>query len=368
MTSICNGPMGAAGPAGATGATGATGASVFATSLAVMSPQCATGGVLVSQSDGGAFAVCNGQQGPAGVTGAVGPTGATGATGPMGPAGAPGTPGVAGAPGTPGIAGATGAPGPAGPTGPAGPAGQVLFLDGGVVLAPGDTIQFAGFTVATYNGSLGGYPGANAKCSAEFANSFLCTTAEFDSTNTTVAPPASGAWSDYARNTTTGQRDSSSCSSSGGWNYGGTGTSGRSLNAVGWPVSALCSELKPLACCRSTSRIVFRGFTAASYTGSLGGYPGANAKCSVDFPGSFLCTTAEYDTANTTLAPPASGAWSDYARNSTTGQRDSSSCSSNGGWNYGGTGTSGRSLNPVGWPLSALCSELKPLACCSQRP
>jgi hypothetical protein len=241
----------------------------------------------------------------------------------------------------------------------------VLFLDGGVVLSPGGGPEFAGFTSTTYTGSLGGYPGAHAKCSAEFPGSFLCTNADYDQANGVVAPGALGAWVDYNRSTS-GQRDHSSCNNGAVWTWAITGTTGHSLNPVGYPTNSNCSDLKPLACCRQVSRIVFRGFTAATYTGVLGGYPGANAKCSAEFPGSFLCTTADYDLTNSPVAPGAAGAWVDYNR-STSGQRDHSSCNNAGAWTWGITGTTGHSMNALGYPTNSNCSDLKQLACCSNR-
>ncbi len=358
ISNVCNGAVGPQGPAGF---------SLSATALPALSAQCATGGVLVGLPDGGALPVCNGAQGVAGpqgltgATGAEGPRGLTGATGAAGPAG------PAGAPGAQGLTGATGATGPAGPAGPSGPAGAVLYLDGGVVLAPGASMEFAGFTATLYTGALGGYPGANAKCAAEFPGAHFCTMADFDDANPTVAPGGSGAWVDYNRSTTSGQRDHTSCQVSGAWNWGNTGASGRSMNPVGYPTSAVCNEQKPLACCRQVSRVVFRGYTSMTYTGLLGGYPGANAKCAAQFAGSFFCTMAEYDLANPTSAPGGAGAWVDYNRSATSTQRDHTSCQVSGAWNWGSTGASGRSMNPVGYPTSAACNEVKPLACCGRR-
>ncbi len=212
---------------------------------------------------------------------------------------------------------------------------------------------------------LGGYAGAHAKCSAEFPGSFLCTSSDFDDANATVAPGALGAWVDYNR-ATSGQRDHSSCSNNGAWSWGTAGVTGHSMNAVGYPTNSNCSDLKPLTCCRQVSRILFRGFTATTYTGALGGYPGANAKCSAEFPGSFLCTSAEYDLGNSPVSPGAAGAWVDYNRTAT-GQRDHSSCSNNGAWTWGAAGVTGHSMNAVGYPTNSNCSDQKPLACCSKR-
>jgi hypothetical protein len=55
--------------------------------------------------------------------------------------------------------------------------------------------SFAGYTTATYNGNLGGIPGANQKCAAEFPGSHLCSAYEFYLAYPTAAPSsANGAW------------------------------------------------------------------------------------------------------------------------------------------------------------------------------
>jgi hypothetical protein len=406
ITNLCNGLDGTIGPQGPAGPAGAQGGSVTATPLAVLSTQCATGGVLVHLPDAGTIPLCNGatgstgatglqgpvgMQGPIGLTGATGATGSTGATGLQGPVGMQGPIGLTGATGATGSIGATGLQGPVGgqgapgaagatgPQGPSGPPGSVLFLDGGVVLAPGDTLEFAGFTAVLYTGNLGGYPGANAKCNAEFAGSFLCTRPDYDQANTAVGPGGSGAWIDYARNTD-GTRSASSCylGGAGVWTYSGpavgsSGQSGSTMLPTGDYTSAICNLQKPLSCCRASSRVVFRGFTVATYTGNLGGYPGANGKCSAEYPGSFLCTRSDYDQANTPVGPPGSGAWIDYSRN-TDGTRSASSCYLGGAgvWTYSGpavgsSGQSGSMMLPTGDYTSAICNLVKPLACCAKR-
>lgn len=114
-------------------------------------------------------------------------------------------------------------------------------------------VEFAGFTAATFNGDLGGYPGANQKCQAEFAGSYFCTIPDYDGANTTALPGASGAWIDSAR-APSGARNNNSCSATGNtaWTLGTTASSGVNLNAVGsFYASTTCSFLKPLACCQS---------------------------------------------------------------------------------------------------------------------
>ncbi|MBE2252188.1 MAG: collagen-like protein [Myxococcus sp.] len=337
------------GPMGLTGATGAAGP------MGSPGPQGAIG-----------------PMGPAGPTGPVGPMGSVGPQGPSGPAGAPGMAGPAGpagpvgATGAQGPAGPQGAPGPAGPpgaTGPAGPAGPVgpaLYLDGGLAF-PNDTPTFAGFTSATYTGSLDGVVGANQKCHAEFPGSALCTIADFDRSNPLVAPTALGAWIDSDR-ATSGARNRSSC---GGWTIGTTADYGTNLNATGVFVGQVyCNNIKPLACCRAPTSSVFRGFTSALRTGNLGGVIGANQLCHSEFPGSSLCTIADYDRANPLVAPGGTGAWIDSDR-AVSGARSRSSC---GNWTVGTTADYGTNLNQHGFFTGQVyCNASKPVACCQSR-
>jgi hypothetical protein len=416
------GEMGAQGPAGVQGLqgpmgavlvvdggvlVGPAGASVVVSVVAPGGMPCPTGGVRVTQlSDGGITHVCNGAAGAQGPTGAAGPAGVAGAAGPAGPIGpagsiGPGGPtgpagstgaqgpigptgsigpsgstgpvgpaGSTGAQGPIGASGPTGAMGPAGAQGPQGPAGapaQVLFLDGGSVSTA--WVQFAGFTSATFNGNLGGHPGANQKCRAEFPGSYFCTPSEYYRGEPGTVP-AAGAWIDYER-FTNGVRSSDACVSGapGPWTHGGTGDTGLTLNSSGAVNnnSTLCDQVRPLACCRASSARVFRGYTTAAYNGNLGGHPGANQKCRVDYPGSFFCTPSEYYRGEPSVVPPATGAWIDYER-FTNGSRSSDACVSGapGPWTHGGTGDTALTLNGSGATnsSSSLCDQVLPLACC----
>ncbi|MFT3713451.1 MAG: hypothetical protein QM817_37825 [Archangium sp.] len=395
ITNVCNGQpgaqgdAGAQGPAGPQGPQGIAGNSVTASTLPTMSPQCATGGVLLTQADGGTLAICNGGQGPqgaqgpqgiqgmTGATGAQGPqgmqgaTGAqgmTGATGSQGPQGMQGATGSQGPQGMTGATGSAGATGPMGPAGPAGPPGAVLYLDGGYVFSGNPTpITFAGYTAATYGGNLGGQVGANAKCAAEFSGSYFCTIGEYDQANTPGAPGGVGAWIDYDRKVS-GARDTNSClTGNGTWTTNLSGSYGGNITAVGsFYSSTVCSNVKPLACCRGGARrVAFRGYTATTYTGDLGGQVGANAKCSAEFAGSSFCTIGEYDLANTGTPPGGVGAWIDYDRK-VSGARDTNSClTGNGTWTTGNSGSYGGNITAVGsFYSSTVCSNVKPLACC----
>ncbi|MDP2275536.1 MAG: hypothetical protein Q8K32_32610 [Archangium sp.] len=402
IVNVCNGAVGATGAVGPQGLQGVPGRALGATSLPAMSTQCATGGVLLQLPDAGTLALCNGAtgntgatglqgpigltgpagiQGPTGATGSPGATGPTGLQGPIGLTGPAGTQGPTGATGPAGGAGPAGPQGPTGPVGPSGPAAALLFLDGGSVVFAGDFVEFAGFTSTTYTGDLGGLPGANNKCATEFAGASLCTRADYDLANTGAAAPASGAWIDFARGTD-GTRSNGSCYYGGTnepWSYGGAfssngGQLGAMVTSYGKHTTATCNLTKPIACCRAPARMIFRGFTALTYTGDLGGIPGANTKCASEFPGASLCTRADYDQANTSAAPPASGAWIDFARGSD-GTRSNGSCyygGTNEPWSYGGVfssngGQLGAMVTSYGKHTTATCNLVKPVACCSRR-
>jgi hypothetical protein len=129
-----------------------------------------------------------------------------------------------------------------------------------------------------------------------------------------------------------------------------------------------CNQIKPLACCRVPSAVIFRGFTSATFTGSVGGTIGANAKCAFEFPGSSFCTIADFDKANPLAPPPASGAWIDSNRGAS-GTRTQNSCSTGGAsWNLGTTGDTGTNLTAFGtFTGQVQCNQIKPLACCQSR-
>jgi hypothetical protein len=112
------------------------------------------------------------------------------------------------------------------------------------------------------------------------------------------------------------------------------------------------------------SPVQFAGFTAASYSGNLGGSAGANAKCQAEFSGSYFCTVPDYSLSNTTAVPGASGAWVDFARQAS-GERDRGSCNNNGAWTVSSTSIYGAQLNAFGANYATdTCATSKRLACC----
>ena len=355
ISNVCNGETGPAGPA------------ITGTALAVGSASCTNGGVRLNFADGGTLAVCNGA---AGSTGAMGPQGPTGLAGPQGPQGNVGPGGVAGPQGN---AGPQGSPGPAGPTGsigPAGPAGSpgaVLYLDGGIVIANGEWVAFAGFTQATYTGDLGGIAGANQKCSAEFSRSFLCTVSEFHRGESAIGAPGTGAWADYERDEN-GARSVSGCyaNSLGAWSLGTNGDYAPLILPNGNRTDSNCNVTHALACCRNAPKSIFRGFTQATSNGNLGGIAGANQKCSAEFSNSFLCTVSDVHKGEPAVGAPGNGAWADYERD-TNGARSVSGCYANslGAWSLGTNGDYAPNILPNGNRTDSNCDVVHSLACCS---
>ncbi len=372
------GPQGVAGPQGVQGPAGAVlvidggvvvgppGASVVVTPIAPGGSVCPAGGARLTQlSDGGITNVCHGLDGAAGAqgpTGATGPAGLAGATGPVGPAGPQGA------------VGSAGAPGPTGPQGPPGAPGQVLFLDGGTISTT--WVQLAGFTSATFTGNLGGHPGANLKCEAEFPGSFFCTSSDYYRSEPMVTPPSPGAWIDYDRDAI-GNRSSNACYQSavaplGPWTNSTNSDWAAYVNATGYVLSGEnCNLVKPLACCRFPRRSVLRGFTTATFTGNLGGHPSANQKCNAEFPGSHFCTSADYYLAEPKSFPPASGAWVDYDRDAV-GTRSSNACyqstTTPGPWTNSTNSDWAAYVNASGYVLNGEnCNLVKALACCEAR-
>ena len=192
---------------------------------------------------------------------------------------------------------------------------------------------------------------------------------DFDRANPLTTPGASCAWIDSER-APSGQRTQNSCSSGSlSWNLGTSADTGTNLTAFGVASGQVaCNQVKPLACCRVPSAIVFRGFTTATFNGSMGGTIGVNAKCATEFPGSSFCTVSDFDKANPLQLPGASGAWIDSNRTAT-GMRTQNSCSSGGSsWNLGTSADTGTNLIAGGvFAGQVACNQVKPIACCQLR-
>ncbi|MFT3843036.1 MAG: hypothetical protein QM723_38965 [Myxococcaceae bacterium] len=350
------GDTGAKGDKGDPGPAGADGVSVGVN--AIDGGSCPTGGVQVIAPDGGVSYVCNGAQGQ------------PGAQGNPGQQGIQGTPGMAGSPGSPGATGPQGPPGPPGPMG-GGDAGYTASATGG--------FTFAGFTAATYVGNLGGILGANAKCAAELPGSHMCTYREYQIAGSGTAVPNGAAWIDPSSYPSSSSpspevRDryysGSDCS---GWQQGVTGYYAGFVDGFGTyqSYSNTCDTARAIACCRGPTNW-FRGFTALTYTGNLGGLLGANAKCAAEFSGAHLCTYREYQFTGSGTTVPGGQAWIDpssYPSSSspTPLPRDryysGSDCS---GWQQGITGYYAGFIDGTGayQSYSNTCATPRPLTCC----
>lgn len=364
------GPMGPAGPQGDVGPTGATGAQG---PMGMMGPQ-GLQGLQGAQGATGAM----GATGGTGATGAAGPAGATGATGDMGPAGPAGPIGAlgpTGATGIQGLQGPAGPPGPAGnpgPQGPAGPPGNGAYGE--------DEWGFAGFTVNSYLGNMGGRHLAHSICAAEFPGAHLCHSSEFIQSTTAAVIPASGAWLDP------------SITLDGAYTVGGAPSLGRNAGSYtcnqwtdntgsysgtyvkpsgGISNGGVCTTTKPLACCNAVPKVAFAGFTSAS--ASMSGRSAMHGACNAEFSGAHMCHAAEYLRSVSSTAPPAVGAWIDPSLDIT------------GAYTTGGSPAFGRSvgsytcndwtdltgsysgtyvLPSAGISNGGNCTTQKPIACC----
>lgn len=252
-----------------------------------------------------------------------------------------------------------GPPGPPGPKGPPGPGRPV----------------FAGYTPLGYTGDLGGFVGANAKCDAAFPGSSFCTIEDYYLSEPDVAPGPAGAWMDDLRSSA-GERSLAACykggPSGGAWTLATADGVGPALNARGnFFSTSLCSYTHPIACCYLNTNVLFRGFTNAGYTGELGGFTGANAKCRLDFPGSYFCTAADYSRAEPTVSTGGMAVWVDTNRDTDASRRSTASCYSTthkASWSENADGPMGLTLNPAGYGLlPALCTGSRKLACCENK-
>ncbi|AKT37181.1 collagen-like protein [Chondromyces crocatus] len=357
------GPTGPEGPAGAPGAQGPAGPQGAA---GPMGPQGLPG------SPGAAGPA--GPTGPAGGVGATGPAGAagaTGATGAMGPAGPAGSAGQAGATGPQGT---TGPAGPPGPQGPAGPPGTGAHTE--------DDWGFAGFTVATFNGNIGGRTAAHTACRVEFPGAHFCHASEYLLSNSATEPPPDGAWLDpsvspdgsivFGSAPHFGRANGGNTCN--GWLSNSNGYSSTSITTGGILTSAgQCGVARALACCNGAPRVVFAGLTSTTHTGNFGGRTGGHALCAGDHPGSHMCHVSEYLRSNALDPIPAEGAWLDPST-AFTGSvvfggaaifgraNGGNTCN---GWLSNSNGYSSTSIQQGGSITSAgQCGTLKPIACC----
>ncbi len=189
---------------------------------------------------------------------------------------------------------------------------------------------FAGFTSAAFTGANGGRERMHALCDAEFSGAHLCHWAEYQLANSHLTIPPDGAWVDASAlvqivvrgipfysepyNSKVASPNSGRLLTVAGggnclsWNSGSGKDIGTALAPVG-SETVICRTTRPIACCCTPSKEHFRGFTAAQTPGNAGGLEGMNAICDYEFAGSHLCHFMEYHRANSTISPPAGGAW-----------------------------------------------------------
>jgi hypothetical protein len=117
--------------------------------------------------------------------------------------------------------------------------------------------RFAGFTVGTTNGNMGGRPAMHAMCAAEYPGSHFCHAAEYLRAASPTTVPATGAWVDPSTveggSTVVGgvpragRYVNFACSN---WTTAGTGFSAYSITAAGGVGNTGdCNVVRPLACC-----------------------------------------------------------------------------------------------------------------------
>ncbi len=179
-----------------------------------------------------------------------------------------------------------------------------------------------------------------------------------------TAAPAGGAWIDNNRYSD-GTRYQSNCAGPGPWSQAASNAVGMIVDSNGSLITSQpCNVARPLACCIEPHTAQFAGYTPTSFTGSLGGWVGANAKCNAAFAGSSLCTIVDYNRADTNQAAPASGAWVDNNRYSD-GTRYQSNCAATSPWTQAVSTAVGMIVNAQGMLLTSQpCNASRPLACC----
>lgn len=264
---------------------------------------------------------------------------------------------------------------------------------GGMVMGE-EAAQFAGFTTASYAGVAGGRAVMHARCAAAFAGSHLCHVSEYGLAAPATIPPAGGAWIDESAtfdgldgdpimvgilaSVDLGRfvvRSDHNCA-----NWTGTGVTNGTTITPQLASIATCTTTHPLACCGTPFRENFRGFTTQTVSGARpGGRSEMHQRCGAQFAGSHMCFHAEYERANPTVSPPASGAWLDisgYVRggalvDTTIANRTAGRFTATSDWNCRGwfsltsgtSGTFGAAIKPSG--LEAVsCASALPIACC----
>lgn len=238
-----------------------------------------------------------------------------------------------------------------------GPPGPALYLDGGVVSLGARWVRINGFTTAVYNGNLGGIVGANQKCEAEYPGSTFCSLSDFRTAepDTSNAPPTGSAWIDGPRDAEE-ERAGTGCST---WTSASNSTTAGYVDTAGSYNASYCNVARPLTCCTIPLKRTFRGITAFTSNGNLGGVMGANSRCRAEFPGSFFCTLTDFKAAEV-RTPPGGGPWVDGPRDEND-RRAGTGCST---WTSASGSTTAGYLEPTGGYAASYCSVARPIACC----
>ena len=119
----------------------------------------------------------------------------------------------------------------------------------------------------------------------------------------------------------------------------------------------------PLVCCvGGVNR--FRGYTAFTTNGNIGGRIQANARCSAEFSGSHLCNDFEVRESRGSVPLAAAAAWLVFGGTAGEAYHDSY-CAK---WTSSSATSSGSVVLPTGYttssPAGLTCASVLPLACC----
>jgi hypothetical protein len=216
----------------------------------------------------------------------------------------------------------------------------------------------------------------------EFAGAHLCHASEYVLSNSATPIPAVGAWIDASVTPTDaltvegshrfGRNTNYSCLSFTSASTSYTGTYLATNGEATWGGST-CQTARPLACCNGAPKVLFAGFTPASYTGNMGGRPAVHAVCGAAFPSSHMCHATEYFRTNSATPVPAAGAWLDASVDEDdgltvegapgNGRNTNYSCLSFTSASTSYTGTYLATNGEATWGGST-CQLARPVACC----
>jgi hypothetical protein len=155
---------------------------------------------------------------------------------------------------------------------------------------------------------------------------------------------------------------------------GYNGTYVQPNGGVTYSSAGICGVARPLACCNGAPKHVLAGFSAAAYTGNLGGRAAAHAICKNEFAGSHMCHASEYLRTVSSAPVPAPGAWLDSSTDPNGaasingapafGRYTGNSCVS---FTTDASGYNGTYVQPNGgvtYSSAGVCGVARRLACC----